>query len=126
MPLMLLILVGAVDVGQAFYVSIEVGSAAEAGTAYGVSNFIDTAGMQKAAALDASDVPSMTAVATWGCECSDGTGASTACLSAPTCGANLVQYVDVSTSVDFKPVLNYPMIPTLLTLKGHSRMRVSL
>ena len=126
MPLMLLILVGAVDFGQAFYVSIEVGSAAEAATAYGVTNFTDTAGMQKAAALDANDVPSMTTVATWGCECSDGTGASANCLTVPSCSVNMVEYVDVSTSVDFKPVLNYPIIPSLLTLKGHSRMRASL
>ncbi len=126
MPLMLLILVGAVDFGQAFYVSIEVNSAAGAGTAYGVTNFVDTLGMQKAAALDASDVPSMTATATWGCECSDGTGANTNCLAIPSCSVNLVEYVDVNTSVDFKPVLNYPLIPSLLTLKGHSRMRVSL
>jgi Flp pilus assembly protein TadG len=126
MPLMLLILVGAVDFGQAYYVGIEVNSAATAGTAYGVSNFVDTLGMQKAALLDASDVPSMTAAATWGCECSDGTGASTNCLSLPSCGTNLVEYVDVNTSVDFKPLLAYPMIPTLLVIKGHSRMRVIL
>jgi Flp pilus assembly protein TadG len=126
MPLMLLILVGAVDFGQAYYVGIEINSAASAGTAYGVTNFVDTVGMQKAAQLDAVDVPSMTATATWGCECSDGTGASANCLAIPSCPTNLVEYVDVVTSVDFKPVLAYPMIPSLLTIKGHSRMRVVL
>ena len=126
MPLMLLLLVGAVDFGQAYYIGIEVNSAAAAGTAYGVSNFLDTAGMQKAALLDAGDVPSMTATATWGCECSDGTGASANCLSVPTCGTNLVEYVDVNTSVNFTPVLAYPMIPSLFAIRGHSRMRVVL
>ena len=41
-------------------------SAAEAGTSYGVTKYTDTAGMQMAAALDASDVPSMAATAVWG------------------------------------------------------------
>jgi Flp pilus assembly protein TadG len=125
MPLMLLILVGAVDFGQAFYVGIEVASAAEAGTHYGVTSYKDTIGMANAATLDASDVPGMTTVAVWGCECSDGTGASVSCASAPSCGTNLIAYVDVSTSMNFTPILAYPMVPSLFALKGHSRMRVA-
>ena len=125
MPLLLLILVGAVDFGQAYYVGIEVASAAQAGTTYGMMNYNDTAGMRMAAAADASDVPSMTSVATWGCECSDGTGASVSCATTPTCGSNLVDYVDVATSVSFTPILSYPAVPASFVLSGHSRMRVA-
>ena len=125
MPLLVLILVGAVDFGQAYYVGIEVASAAQAGTAYGVMNSNDTAGMQTAAAIDASDVPVMTSVAAWGCECSDGTGASVSCTVTPSCGTNLVDYVDVTTTASFTPILRYPGVPSVFMLSGHSRMRVA-
>ncbi|MBE7159246.1 MAG: pilus assembly protein, partial [Rhodospirillales bacterium] len=55
LPLLLLLLVGAVDLGRAFYVAIEVSSAASAGAVYGTQNPTDTAGMQNAAALNAPD-----------------------------------------------------------------------
>jgi Flp pilus assembly protein TadG len=125
MPMLVLLMVGAIDFGQAYYVSIEVTSAAEAGASYGVLNLTDTAGMASAALLDAADVPTMTATATWGCECSDGTNATVSCATTPTCTANLVDYVDVNTSVAFQPMLTYPGIPSSLALKGHSRMRVA-
>ncbi len=124
LPFLLLMLVGAVDFGQAYYVGIEVGSAAAAGAAYGVTKFTDTAGMQTAAKLDATDILNMTAQAAWGCECSDGTGASVSCASIPACGINLVNYVDVSTSANFTPLLMYPGVPSMMILTGHSRMRV--
>ncbi|ADW70656.1 TadE/TadG family type IV pilus assembly protein [Granulicella tundricola] len=125
MPVLLLVLVGVVDFGQAYYVEIEVGSAAQSGAAYGVLNPTDTAGMQSAALLDASDVPTMTAVATYGCECSDGTGGSVSCGVSPNCLVNMVNYIDVSTSVNFKPMMVYPLVPATMVLKGHSRMRVA-
>ena len=81
--------------------------------------------MQTAAKLDATDILNMTAQAAWGCECSDGTGASVNCASIPTCGINLVNYVDVSTSVNFTPLLMYPGVPSMMVLTGHSRMRIA-
>ena len=125
MPVLVLLLVGAVDFGQAYYVGIEVASAAAAGTSYGVTNTTDVAGMASAAILDAADVPKMTATATWGCECSDGTSATVSCTVKPTCSVNLVNYVDVSTAVTYAPILVYPAIASSFLLKGHSRMRVA-
>jgi Flp pilus assembly protein TadG len=125
MPMLVFLMVGAIEFGQAYYVSIEVTSAAEAGASYGVINLTDTAGMASAAILDAADVPAMTASATWGCECSDGSNATVNCTSVPACSANLVDYVDVNTSVTFQPMLTYPGMPSNLALKGHSRMRVA-
>ena len=125
MPVLVLVLVGAVDYGQAYYVGIEVASAAEAGTTYGVANPSDTAGMQSAALLDANDVPTMTATATSGCECSDGTSVVAGCSPVPSCVYNRLNYVDVSTTVSYRPMLVYPLLPATLTLKGHSRMRIA-
>ncbi len=125
LPVLLLLLAGAVDFGQAYYTGIEVSSAAESGAAYGVLNPTDTAGMSTAALLDAADVPAMSATATWGCECSDGTGASTNCAAKPSCPVNLVNYVDVSTAVTYQPILDYGVLPSAFALTGHSRMRVA-
>jgi Flp pilus assembly protein TadG len=125
MPMLMLLFVGAVDFGQAYFVGIEVSSAAAAGTSYGVMNPTDTAGMSSAANLDAADVPSMNATSTWGCECSDGTGISVSCTSSPSCVTNVVDYVDVSTTVTYKPMLIWPAFPSSFTIAGHSRMRIA-
>ena len=125
MPVLVLLLVGAVDYGQAYYVAIEVASAAAAGAGYGVANPTDTAGMQTAAQLDAGDVPTMTATATTGCECSDGTSVAVGCSPVPSCTYNRLNYVDVSTSVSYRPMLVYPLFPSPFVLRGHARMRIA-
>jgi Flp pilus assembly protein TadG len=125
MPMLMLLFVGAMDFGQAYYVGIEVTSAAEAGTSYGVANPTDMAGMASAATLDAADVPTMVPTASWGCECSDGTAASISCVASPSCVTNVVNYVDVKTTVTYKPMLIWPAFPSSFTIAGHSRMRVA-
>ncbi|SNS93986.1 Flp pilus assembly protein TadG [Granulicella rosea] len=124
MPVLLLLLVGAVDFGQAYYAAIEVSSAAEAGALYGVQQPTDTAGMQAAAILDAPDVATIAAVATYGCQCSDGTGVSANCSYAPTnCSSNIVNYVQVSTTATYTSILRFPGIPIHIPLTSVVRMR---
>jgi len=124
MPVLLLMLVGAVDFGQAYYSAIEVEAAAEAGALYGTQQPTDTAGMQAAAILDAPDVTGLTATATYGCQCSDGTGVSLNCSSAPTnCSSNVVNYVQVSTSATYTAILRFPGIPITIPLSSVVRMR---
>jgi Flp pilus assembly protein TadG len=122
--LLLLMLAGAVDMGQAFYAAIEVSSAATAGAEYGMQNPTDVSGMQKAALLDGADLSGLAATATWGCECSDGTSASALCSSKPSCITNVVGYVQVTTSMTYVPMLGFPGVPSSLPLKGSARMRV--
>jgi Flp pilus assembly protein TadG len=120
LPFMILLLVGAVDFGRAFYTAIEVESAAEAGALYGQQNLTNLAGIQAAAQLDAPDVTGLTAVATYGCECADGTSASVSCAASPTCSTNVVNYVQVVASVTYQPILKYPgmsSIPLSTTVK---------
>jgi Flp pilus assembly protein TadG len=123
MPILLLILAAAVDFGGAYYFAVEVSSAAEAGAIYGTQNSVDTAGMIAAAKLDAADVTSLAAVATYGCECSDGTSVVASCGTAPTCAFNVVNYVEVNTSATYTSLLNYPGIPTSIAVTGKSRLR---
>ena len=123
LPVLLLMLLGAVDLGRAYFAAIEVSSAAAAGALYGSLSPTDIPGMQAAALLDGSDLAGMTSTATWGCQCSDGSSASVACASPPTCAVNAVQYVQVNTAFLYAPLLRYPGIPTSLALKGSARMR---
>ncbi len=125
LPLLILLLVGAIDFGRAYFLSIQVASAAQAGAAYGVQSFTDTAGMVTAAKLNAPSVPSMTTVATFGCECHDASASSVSCSSNPTCPQNVVNYADVTTSATYTPMLPYPGIPASIALRSEVRMRVS-
>lgn len=129
LPLLLLLVLGAIDFGQAYYLSIEVANAARAGVQYGAArgNVNDISGMQNAAIADAADVPGLVADPTWGCECSDGSGPVADCASPPTCGGAAgtgVYYVQVRTSVTYRPVIPWPGVPSLIPLTGQARMRV--
>lgn len=124
MPVLLLILVGAVDLGRAYFMAIEVSSAAHAGALYGVQNPTDTSGMESAAKLNASDVSSLVTTATYGCECSDGTLQNASCTSAPTaCPFNVVNYVQVGTSATYTTLIDWPGIPSSVALAGSAWMR---
>src|SRR5208282_401933 len=77
LPLFMLVMAVAVDLGRAYYLVLELQGAANAAAAYGVSNPTDTAGMQTTAQDNAPNVPGLTIGAhTYGCECSDGTASS--------------------------------------------------
>jgi Flp pilus assembly protein TadG len=123
LPFLVLMLVVAVDFGRGYYAAIEITSAAEAGALYGTQNLTDIAGMQTAAKLDAHDISGVTAVATYGCECHDGSGASVSCTTSPTCATNGVNYVQVVTTATYKPILKFPGIFTSYPLQGVARMR---
>src|ERR1700720_3185186 len=99
LPVLGLLLFGAIDFGRAYYLSIEVTNAARAGAQFGVEN-ASSAGMQNAATSDAPDVPGITATASYGCECPDGSGQIPGCSSSPGC-ANAVNYVQVTTTATY-------------------------
>ena len=138
LPFLLLLLLGVVDLGQAFHLAIEVSSAARAGAQYGYQNSTtqqDTAGMIAAAEDNASDVTTWgTNTALYGCMCSDGTeqsqlatsnSTSTSTCSTPpsTCtskGAQLINYVEVQTQATYTPLFSWPGIPSSITLNGHA------
>jgi Flp pilus assembly protein TadG len=126
LPVLFLLLMGMVDFGRGYYLAIEVSHAANAAALYGSQNPTDTTGMQNAADLDAADVSNFTVssvTVTYGCECSDGSSPVVNCTSTPACATNVVNYVQVNTSVSYSALFPYPGIPTPLTLHGSSRMR---
>lgn len=124
--LFVLLLAGSVDMGQACYVAIELSAAANAGAEYGTQNPTDTTGMQTAATLNAANLTAMnTPVATWGCECMDGTSSYASCSTVPNCAVTVVRYVAVTTAMTYKPALVFPGIPSSLALKGSARLRAT-
>ena len=71
LPVLLLLLIGVVLFGRAYYLANEVAGAAHAGAAYGAQNPTDTTGMQNAAKLAAPDVSGLSVTSLRGCECWD-------------------------------------------------------
>jgi Flp pilus assembly protein TadG len=125
LPIFLLMFVPAVDIGRALYAAIEVSSAAEAGAMYGVQNPGDIAGMESASQSGASNLAGVTATATYGCECSDGSSASALCTTTPTtCTYNYVTYIDVVATAPYVTTFKYPGLPSPMNITRETRMRV--
>jgi Flp pilus assembly protein TadG len=129
-PILFVLVTGAVDIGHAGYVGIEVQSAAHAGAAYGSLNPSDTTGITAAAQQSAPNLSNLTVSApTWGCECSDGSSYSASCVATPVCvanntrGSNIVHRVQVTTSAVYRTLLPWPGIPTSITLTGKATIR---
>jgi Flp pilus assembly protein TadG len=125
MPVLLLMLVGAVDMGRAYSTAIAVNSAAHAAALYGAQNFTDIPGMQAVAQLNAANVPSLTTAASYGCECYDSTPESCKVPANPCGTGNLLFYVLVTTNATYKPILPYPGFTTPMALSGKARMRAA-
>lgn len=127
LPVLLLLLAGAVDIGRAFRAAMIVNAAARTGAAYGIHYPTDTAGMVLAARTDTSTLVTVTPAATYGCECPDGTGPQGSCSSEPSCAAtmNSVYYVEVDTSAIYTPMFPWPGISSSIPLKAKVRLRAS-
>ena len=123
LPIFLILLVGAVDIGRAYYVAIEVRAAAQAGAIYGIENPGDTTGMQDASLVGGSSLSGLSITATYGCECSDGTNTSALCATTPTCTDNYVNYVDVTATAPYSPLFSYPGVGSSMNVTRESRMR---
>jgi Flp pilus assembly protein TadG len=135
LPIFILLLVGAVEIGRLAYASIEVSNAARAGVAYAAQNHItaqDSANIQLAATSDASQITSLTATPTYSCTCestsgvmtapSSCTGITTAAGSCPS-PSRIVLYVHVTTAAAVDTLFNLPGIPSTVTLRGYASMR---
>lgn len=125
LPAFLLLLLGAVDFGRAYYLSMEIAGAAEAAAVYGSQNPTDTAGMQLAALKNAPNVSNASvASATYGCECPDGSNYSASCSTTPTCtGTTSVYRVDVTVTATYSPLFPWPGIPSSIALASSASMR---
>jgi Flp pilus assembly protein TadG len=127
MPVLLTLMLGVVDFGRAYYEANEVMGAAHAGAVFGSQNPTDTTDMQTVATDNAKDVPGISSTASYGCECSDGTGASVSCASPPSCSTTTeVYYVKVKASASYSPIVPWPRFGTSFTIAETVEMRSSV
>lgn len=125
-PLLMLMLAGAVDLGRAYYLAMEITGAAESAATYGIQNPTDTAGIQSAAQVDAPEVPNLTVgTPQYGCECSDGSSYSENCSIAPTCANNLVYTMKVNVSTNYSLLLPWPSLSPSFSISRSAEMRSS-
>jgi Flp pilus assembly protein TadG len=127
LPFLLLLLIGVVDLGRAFYLGIEVADAARAGAMYGYqtsATMKDLAGIKTAASNDAPEVTGLTTTSSYGCMCSDGSSPSTNCGTPPTCssGKRQVNYVIVNTSATYTALFPWPGVPKSFALTGRAQL----
>jgi Flp pilus assembly protein TadG len=137
LPIFILLLIGAVEVGRLAYASIEVSNAARAGAAYGAqtgTTASDFTNIQLAATQDAPDVTSLSATPSLSCSCESSAGAITTFSSCSNTVTNLttcpspsriIQTLHVTTTAQVNTLFHaVPGIPSTVTLQGQAIMRV--
>jgi Flp pilus assembly protein TadG len=137
------LLLGAIDFGRAFYISIEVANAARTAVQYASQSeqqLQDTTNVVNVAMTEAPDVQTTCGAgknacwvsgyptASWGCECSNqstptgGTPNSTSC----TCTGHMVLYSLVSTQVTYTPMFNLFHLFPAITMNSQAKTRYAL
>lgn len=125
LAVLVVIIIGAAEIGSIAYASIEVTSAAKAAAQYGAQNHAtaaDTAGMQAAATAAAPTLSNLTTNVTYSCTCANG-GAST-CSVGDCAGSFIVETLNIQTSANFNPFIQLPGLPTTLNLQGQAIQKV--
>jgi len=135
LPIFILLLVGAVEVGRLAYASIEVSNAARAGVGYAAQNHTtakDSANIQLAATQDAKEITSLTATPSYTCSCESSAGVMGASVDCTTIStvvgscpspSRIVLYVQVTTTAPVNTIFHFPGIPSTVTLRGFASMR---
>lgn len=127
-PLLMLLLLGAVELARAAYAAVEVTNAAEAAVRYGAQNRTtaqDFPGMKLAAQNDASNITLASTTSTRTCGCSDGTQEGSSCTSfSCTDGAPTMETLKVMTTTNFDTLVHLPGLPTTFTLRGYAVQKV--
>lgn len=142
LPLLIIVIVGAVDFGTACYIAIEVTGAARAGAQYGAQSATtmqDINGIELAAKNEAQNISTTCTttagrtcwvtgypLATYGCECADGTGVIPSTIVCSSCsnGNHTVNYVSVVTQATYTPMIPWPGINSSYTFNGNAKLRL--
>jgi Flp pilus assembly protein TadG len=129
--IMLPLFFGVIDYSRVFYYAAIVQGAARAGTQYAVfqaPNEANTSAITAAATADATNVPSaqsFSATPSYWCMCSNATYPTTvSCTGSCGTGNTMYTYSQVNTQLTFSTFFQYPLLPTTMTVKGQSIMRV--
>lgn len=127
LAMLVVMLLGAVEIGSIAYAAMQVTNAARAAVQYGdqsIGVMQDSTGMQTAASLEAPFLPNLnTPPPTLSCVCADGTACST---SGTSCGMGTtpVITIHVTTSATVTPYIHLPGLPSSFTLYGQAYQQV--
>lgn len=130
LPFILLLLLGAIEVGRFAYFAIITANSARAGAQYGAQNVqtaLDTAGIVSAARADgANALSTLTVTSATSCACWNGTSyTAITCATPLTCASgNAVEFVTVTASGTANALLNYRFLPTALSTSATAKLRV--
>lgn len=134
--LLVVMMLGAVELGRAAFAAIEVNNAAKAAAQYGAQTHataLDQPGMLQAAQSEymtptAVSLLSPSGTNGYSCTCAD-TGASASCttnsVSAPACSGSYVEVtLVVQTQASFTPLFHVPGLPSSFNLVGTAKQKV--
>ena len=121
-PVLVILLLGAVEFARVAYTAIEVANAARAGVAYGAQNggtASDTPGITWAATHDGAQITGLSVTnVSLSYICSNGaaaTGANTDCAN-----SHIEETVTVNTQATVDPLIYVPGLPKSYTLRGQA------
>jgi Flp pilus assembly protein TadG len=125
-PVLVLLGIGVVDFGRAFFTGIAVANAARAGAQWG-AHTVDASGkpdsMRIVAENDAQDIGSITVTTNRVCKCTTGVGVDCA-GTCPTVGYEQPEvFVTVAVSKTVNFILRYPGIPQSMTFRDSATFR---
>ncbi len=132
-PFLLLLLLGAIEIGRYAYQAIRVGSAARSGLAYGAQSdwtATDLTGIAAAACQDfqGQNICALTVTKAYLCQCDNGGTISASPIDCTTgscpAGSREVVSLQVTASGTFNALFNYPGIPSPITLTRRATMRL--
>jgi hypothetical protein len=130
-PLILLLLIGAIEIGRVAYYAIAVTNASRAAVQYGAQKYAtayDTTGIKQAAVDDfgfGSPMLSLDNVTksffyTW----EDGSPADCENIDCNGTGNRFIPYLKVTTQLQLTPLIGFPGVPESFVLKGEANMRI--
>jgi len=126
-PFLLLLLVGAIEIGRFASYSIEVSDAARAAVQFGAQSLADSkdsSGLLLAAQRDAPGVHRLTLSSRDYCACSESPATLVMC-PAKNCAGDPVVFIRVDTTATISPLFRYPGLPSTFSAHGHAVMRVA-
>lgn len=124
-PFMILLLLGAFEIGRYLDYSIKLGNAARAGVQYGSLNIAtasDFTGMKTAATNDSNGI-TFTPTASNYCTCADGSAST--CQPTDCSSSHIVEYVKLVATGSISSVFKAPGIPGTANVSATAIMRVA-
>jgi Flp pilus assembly protein TadG len=125
LSLLLIMLIGATEIGRIAWASVQVTEAARAAVQYGDLNrkaASDTVGIQNAGSAAAPGLSNLTITPTTSCICGDGSAST--CATTDCSGSFLEGVLTVKTSTTFDPLIHLPGLPRTYTLQAQAVQKI--